>query len=70
MTEKFAGYGRLLDNDDMMLDFFEVPWQVFATLLKIIVKSLTLHFSDVLQKLAELQQIQTMYWFYEASCHS
>ena len=40
MTEKFAGYGRLLDNDDMMLDFFEV----FATLLKIIVKSFTLHF--------------------------
>ena len=57
MTEKFAGYGRLLDNDDMMLDFFEV----FATLLKIIVKSFTLHFSDVLQKLAELQQIQTIY---------
>ena len=57
MTEKFAGYGRLLDNDDMMLDFFEV----FATLLKIIVKSFTLHFSDVLQKLAELQQIQTTY---------
>ena len=55
MTEKFAGYGRLLDNDDMMLDFFEVPLQVFATLLKIIVKSLTLHFSDVLQKLAEFQ---------------
>ena len=61
MTEKFAGYGRLLDNDDMMLDFFEVPWQVFATLLKIIVKSLTLLFSDVLQKPAELQQIQTIY---------
>ena len=70
MTEKFAGYGRLLDNDDMMLDFFEVPWQVFATLLKIIVKSLTLLFSDVLQKPAELQQIQTIYWFYKASCHS
>ena len=69
MAEKFAGYGRLHDNDDKMLDFFEVAWQVFATLVKI-VKSLTLHFSDVLQTLAELQQIQTIYWFYEASCHS
>ena len=43
---KFAGYERLLDDDDDIFD-------VFATLLKIIVKSFTIHFSDVLQNLRE-----------------
>ena len=48
---------------------FGVNWRVFASLLKIIVTGLKIYFSELLQKLAELQQNQTIYWFFEASCH-
>ena len=38
---------------------FAAPLQVFVTLLKITGKSVTIHFSEVNQKLVELQQNQT-----------
>ena len=66
---KFAGYDRLFGDDNITFDFCST-FTSFGTLLKIIGKSLTIHFSDVLQKLAELHQNQKIYWFYEASSNS
>ena len=40
---------------------FAVTFQLFATLLKRIGKSLKIHLSEVLQKSMELQQNQTVY---------
>ena len=58
---KFADYERLLNNNGMMLYF----WSTLTSFCFIFI-----HFSDVLQKLAEFQQNQTIDWSYEASCHS
>ena len=42
----FTGYDRLLNNDNFMF-VFAVTLNIFATLLKIIGKSYTVHFSNV-----------------------